>query len=468
MFCLKFHSRQFLSAGLGIVAFAALTGCGDEKESESANQSPTAEAGSNLTISSTSTITLDGSSSYDPDGDPLTYHWAFDTLPAGSALDESVAPFLVNDTTDAQTSFVADTEGTYVVSLIVTDALGESSTPDRVTVTIKTAELPKADAGEDVTKAVGDTVTLDGSGSSDITGRDLSYSWTFAQVPSHSELTELSSAETSAPTFTPDVSGLYLIALVVNNGLLPSEADTVVVRVSATESDIPVAVAGDDKAEEDCTHVVLDGSGSYDPNEQPLTYFWDLESRPAASSVNVHTFADREAATTTFYPDVAGDYTVSLAVHDGSGWSVPDEMTITASERSYNTPPAVNPGLDKTHDGGLAVCEESAYSYICGYCDALTVTIGDDAVISEPDNDTLSYSWSAESDGIAIHSPESLETSVVLSGSQPSEPDLCEPTEYTLRLTATDCTGSSTSQTVTHTVTCCGYEVSEEVDTATP
>jgi len=468
MFCLKFHSRRVLSAGVSIAAFAALTGCGSEKKSETANQAPTAEAGSNLTISSTSTITLDGSSSYDPDGDPLTYHWAFDSLPTASALDGSDAPFLVNDTSDAQTSFVADTEGTYIISLIVTDALGDASTPDRVTVTISSAELPSADAGEDVTKSVGDTVTLDGSGSSDFTGRDLTYAWTFAQAPSHSALTELSSADTSMPTFTPDASGLYLIALVVNNGLMDSEADTVVVRVSATASDIPVAVAGDDSEAEDCTHVTLDGSDSYDPNEQPLTYFWDLESRPATSSVNVHTFADREAATTTFYPDVAGEYTVSLAVHDGSGWSVPDEMTITASERSYNTPPAVNPGLDKTHEGGLAICEESAYSYICGYCEALTVTIGDDAVISDPDNDTLSYSWSAESDGIAIHNPESLETSIVLSGSQPSEPDLCESNEYTLRLTATDCTGSSTSQTVTHTVTCCGYVASDAVDTATP
>jgi len=451
-----------------VATLAIVAGCGSEEAGKSANQAPVAEAGSNLTISSTDAVTLDGSSSYDPDGDPLTYHWAFDSVPAASSLSEAEAPFLVNDSKDPGTSFVADTEGTFVVSLIVTDGLGDSSSPDRITVTIKSADLPVADAGEDATAEVGGAVILDGTGSSDSADRELTYGWTFAQVPVHSELTSITNADTAGPTFTPDTSGLYLIALVVNNGLLDSDPDTVVVRVSASASDLPVAVAGDDTIGEDCTNIVLDGTESYDPNDQPLTYLWDLESRPAASDATIETFDDREAATTTFYPDTSGDYLVSLSVHDGSGWSVPDQMTITATERSYNTPPAVNPGLGRTHDGGSAICEESAYSYVCAYCEGKTITIGTDAVINDPDDDTMTYGRTAESDGIAIHSPDSLETAVVLSGSQPSEPDLCEPNEYTLRLTATDCTGASTSQTVTHIVNCCGYIASDAVDTATP
>ena len=180
------------------------------------------------------------------------------------------------------------------------------------------------------------------------------------------------------------------------------------------------------------------------------------------------TFADRESESTTFYPDTEGPYTVSLSVYDGSGWSVPDQLTITATERSYNTPPAVNPGLGRTIEGGTMPCSESAYSYFCDYCDSQTITTGSDAVISDPDGDTLTYSWRGLSDGIAIHSPNNLETAVVLSGAQPVEPDLCEPTEYTLELTAKDCTGAETSQTVTHVISCCGYLPSEAVDTATP
>ena len=256
------------------------------------------------------------------------------------------------------------------------------------------------------------------------TERELTYSWSFAQVPNDSSLSTVTDPTTVAPSFTPDSSGLYLIALVVNNGLLDSEPDTVVVRVSATASDIPVAVAGADITAEDCTNVTLDGSASYDPNEQPLTYLWDLETRPADSNATVDTFADRESGSTTFYPDTEGPYTVSLSVYDGSGWSVPDHLTITATERS-TTASRGQPGLGRTFEGGTMPCSESAYSYFCDYYDSQTITIGTDAVISDPDSDTLTYSWRGLSDGIAIHSANSLETAVVLSGAQPVEPGLC-------------------------------------------
>ena len=178
------------------------------------------------------------------------------------------------------TSFTADVEGTYVV-LIVSDAFGASSKPDRMTVSVQSASRPVADAGADQSTAVG-TATLDGSASTDASDRELTYAWSVAQAPSHSTVTSLTGADTVAPTLTPDTSGLYLIALVVNNGLEDSTADTVVVRVAATESDIPVAVAGDDIAGEDCTNIVLDGSGSYDPNDQPLTYLWTWRAAPRA------------------------------------------------------------------------------------------------------------------------------------------------------------------------------------------
>jgi len=467
MFSQKFLSQRSTNTAL-VLAALTFAGCGDSKDDEDANGSPVADAGVNQEITSTSLVTLNGSGSYDPDGDPMNYHWALDTVPDGSALLESEAAFLVNDERDAVTSFTADVEGTYVVSLIVSDAFGASSEPDRMTVTVQSASRPLADAGVDQATDVGTLVTLDGSASSDSSDRDLTYAWSIAQAPAHSTITALASADTVAPTLTPDASGLYLIALVVNNGLEDSAADTVVVRVAATESDVPVAVAGDDISGEDCTDITLDGTASYDPNEQPLTYLWDLESRPADSSATVDTFADRRAALTSFYPDTIGDYVVSLAVHDGAGWSTPDEMTISVTERAFNTPPAVNPGAGQVVNGGSAICEESAYDYVCNYCEAMTVTAGGDAFVNDPDSDTLTLQWTAESDGIAIHSPNSLETSVVFSGAQPSEPGACEPNEYTMRLTATDCTGASTSQVVTHIVNCCGYSSSDVVDTDSP
>ena len=100
-----------------ILAALSIAGCGDSKDDEDANNSPVADAGVNQSITSTSLVTLNGAGSYDPDGDPMTYHWALDAVPDGSGLMSTEAPFLVNDERDAVTSFTADVEGTYVVSL---------------------------------------------------------------------------------------------------------------------------------------------------------------------------------------------------------------------------------------------------------------------------------------------------------------------------------------------------------------
>ena len=459
MFHLNFHSKNL---GWLVTGALLVAGCGNDDEgSKESNSAPVAEAGGNQLLSSDSAVSLSGSGSYDPDGDPLSFHWAFDSTPDGSTAADMDNPFTVNDERDPTTSFMPDAAGTYVVSLIVVDGQGLSSTPDRTTITIQSGDAPVAEAGDEQSVNVGETVNMDGSGSWDGLGRELSFDWSFARVPSHSSLTELTDSDTTDANFVPDVSGLYLIALVVNNGLESSSPDTTVVRVNPSASDAPTADAGEDIMGEDCTHIVLDGTESFDPNGEPLTYMWDLEERPADSTASIASFADRTDGVTSFYPDIDGDYILSLSVHDGVSWSVPDEIDVAVAERAYNNPTAVNPGLDQVFDGGEAICEEAAYSYICGYCDAKTVTLGADAVIHDPDGDTVEFEWSVVSGSAAIHNPSNLETTVVLSSAQPDMPDLCEPNDYTFRLTATDCTGHVSFQTVTHTVNCCGYELSE-------
>jgi hypothetical protein len=462
-----FHLRSkplalFLFAGL------TLTACGEKEESIEENTVPVADAGPNQGHASNAPVLLSGTGSYDPDGDPLSYQWSFDSVPDDSNLTDMESPFTVNGETDPATSFTPDTQGTYVVSLKVVDGLGLESNPDRMMVEIVAGDAPVSEAGEDIYSDVSELVTMDGSSSYDTLGRDLTYSWSFAQVPPHSSLAMLEASDTVNPTFTPDVSGLYLVALVVNNGLIDSSPDTAVVRVQSSASDSPTAAAGDDIAGEDCTDIVLDGSESTDPNGDPLSYFWDLQSRPATSAATTDFFSARTGESTTFQPDIEGEYVVSLAVHDGSSWSTPDLLTINAAERSYNSPAAVNPGVPMTYDGGDAICEESGYSYICAYCEAQTVTLGEDAVVSDPDRDSVNTEWTVIDGSAAIHDPNSLTTTVVLSGAQPDEPEACTDTEYSFQLSATDCTGAVSAQTVTHTVTCCGYDLSTDASDTSP
>lgn len=422
------------------------------------NHSPVANAGTDQTVPADAVVSLSGAASTDPDGDTLTYIWSFDHVPEGSTITEAAAPFSANHTNDPTTTFTPDRLGTYVISLVVRDTHGATSAADYVVVNAGEPDtVPVANAGADQAVPVGTAATLDGSGSYDPLGRALTYSWTVVQKPDGSAVTAVSDPASATPTLTPDKKGVYVASLVVDNGLVTSSADTVTVTATATDS-APVANAGADQAVEDCTTVSLDATGSADPDLDPLTYYWDVQLKPAGSTVTRSTFSDPASATPTFYPDVAGTYVLSVAVSDGTTWSTPDTVTLTASERSYNTAPAVNAGADQAISAGTAECELSGYVYNCDECADQTVTIGSDAVINDPDGDPVTYRWEILDGSATIANDASLTTTVTLSDLEPEEPGVCNDIETRVRLTVTDCTGASVSDVVNLTASCCGVE----------
>jgi hypothetical protein len=186
------------------------------------NQPPLAVAGDDQSIHAGDLVSLDGSASYDdntPAGN-LAYAWTLTGTPVGSTATLTGAE-------TATPSFVADLPGTYVVSLVVTDAEGLSSYPDSVT--ISSANLaPTANAGPDTGAIVGGLTTLHGTGSSDPESDPLTYTWSITQWPDGSSAT-LSDAASGTPYFIPDVAGQYTVQLVVNDGFVDSAADEVVV-----------------------------------------------------------------------------------------------------------------------------------------------------------------------------------------------------------------------------------------------
>ena len=127
------------------------------------------------------------------------------------------------------------------------DGSGEIEFPDFATFaqlfgqTAAPNQPPVANAGSDQGVEKKDTITLDGTGSSDPEGSQLGHQWT--QV--YGETVSLSDTTAAQPTFLAPASGNYAFALVVSDGSLSSDPDTVLVNVVVL-SDQAVVVGADD------------------------------------------------------------------------------------------------------------------------------------------------------------------------------------------------------------------------------
>lgn len=214
-----------------LVLFLSLSSCNSGGSGDSnlldngqfGNAAPVANAGPDQAVTSGTLVTLSGGSSSDPDDDVLTFMWSFTSKPAGSSA-SFPSSFAISPT------FIADVAGTYQIQLIVNDGQVNSLT-DTVTVTataIAGNTAPFANAGPDQTTKTGATVTMDGSGSIDVDGDPITYSWSFTSRPAGSSAA-LTNSSTISPTFTADKAGTYQIQLVVNDGQANSAPDNVMV-----------------------------------------------------------------------------------------------------------------------------------------------------------------------------------------------------------------------------------------------
>jgi hypothetical protein len=194
------------------------------------NSPPVAEAGPDQAITVIGTrVQLDGSQSYDPDGQPITYQWSILSKPAGSQA-------TLTGATTPTPSFVADVHGDYIVQLVVTDSLGLASSPSIVKVSFNNV-APVADAGLSQSAVVGQTVTLDGSKSSDANGDRLTYRWSIISAPSGSQA---AIANPTAPvaSFVPDLPGTFIAQLIVDDGFVDSVPATVEIEVVSRQTQL--------------------------------------------------------------------------------------------------------------------------------------------------------------------------------------------------------------------------------------
>jgi len=278
------------------------------------NRQPVADPGPDQLVKGGSTVVLDGSASYDPDGDALAFNW---TQLTGTAV-------TLSDNTSQSPTFTAPTPtttGDNVLSfqLIVNDGTVDSK-PAITSVYIN--QPPIANAGKEQKVRPGDTVILDGSGSYDPEGLPFSIQWTQTKGPS----VALSDPHSLHPSFTaPQVSTedyILTFQLIINDGVEDSQPATVNILINRP----PQADAGTDQTVEAYEVVTLDGSGSSDPDNDPLTYYWtQLAGTPVvlynSNGVHPYFFAPRAKRDATL--------TFQLIVNDGYVDSEPATVAVT-------------------------------------------------------------------------------------------------------------------------------------------
>jgi len=185
---------------------------------------------------------------------------------------------------------------------------------------------PVARAGSDKKGEKGDFIRLEGSKSYDPDGEKINYHWSFKSKPEGSKA-ELSDPYAVDPSFTIDVAGTYVIELLVDDSSDKSNPDTVVIY---DENKPPVAVATSDKTVALIgENIKLDGSCSYDPNGDSLSYLWSIKSRPRWSTAII---SNNQSENPTFKPDCAGEYVLQLVVNDGELDSDPFELKMFVKE----------------------------------------------------------------------------------------------------------------------------------------
>ena len=314
---------------------------------------PWADAGADQSVDEKILVTLDGSSSDDPDGTGITYMW--EQIPPGTTV-------TLSHPTSKKPTFTAPAVGSsgerLTFELTVTDTdLFEHS--DTVHVDINNVLIPPiADAGTDQRVSEGRTVTLNGSNSDDPDGNIKSFQWEQVSGKNQVVLTTPYDKETTFTAPAVDAEGdLLTFKLTVKDSDELVNSDTVVIDVYMPEA--PVADAGTDQRVSEGTTVTLNGSNSEDPDGTIQSFQWEQVS--GKNQVVLTTPYDKETTFTAPAVDAEGDVmTFGLTVKDNDGLSSSDTVTVTVY---LPAAPVADAGPDQSVIEGRTVTLDGSNSY---------------------------------------------------------------------------------------------------------
>ncbi len=283
--------------------------------------SPIASAGPNQTVTSGTTVSLNGSGSKaTADGASIdTWAWAMVSGPANPTINNSTAKVA---------EITPTTEGTYTYKLTVTDSNNQTATDTCVVNVSATKKAPIARAsGSASVSGSSATVTLGGSTSVTRDGSSITaYAWALVSGPATPTLSDANAAQT---TFSTSTAGAYAYRLTVtaSNGLKDSDITTVNVFF---DNKAPTAAAtAETKVAPGTGGVQLDGSGSTDSDGTIASYSW-TQLKGAAVTIN-----NADQAVADFKaPDSDTGLLFQLTVTDNDGAEGSAEIAVNVTNGS--------------------------------------------------------------------------------------------------------------------------------------
>jgi PKD repeat protein len=279
-------------------------------------------------------LTFDSRHTLNAQGLPLTYEWDFGDGSRG---------------TGAAPSHTYTRFGEYRVELRVSD--GTRTHETWTTATVLEELPPNANAGGPYRGYTDVPILFDGRGSSDPNGDPLVYLWRFGDGTSGADPYVLK---------TYFQAGTYTVSLTVIDGNL-STTDLTSARIEPGPSHAPVPDAGGPYHGFAGARIQLDGTGTTDPDGDPLQYRWILgDGNEEVTRSPHHTYAE------------AGTYEVILEVTDGT-FTTSDVTTATIG-RAMGAPPLASAGGPYTGMARRPIAFQGGGS-------------------SDPDGDALTYRW---------------------------------------------------------------------------
>lgn len=243
-------------------------------------------------------VSFDASSSSDPEGESLQYHWDF-----GNGFEG-------NSSTAAQIY----SAGTYTATLTVTDSVGKTDSSN-VTISVtknessNQAPVAKISPASPVSANVKSEIFFDGTTSSD-DGSIADYQWSMGNGDTHSG---------ASFNYAYSKAGTYYVQLIVTDDQGLKNSTTVTVNVVQPNRAPNIASIVPSVNSGTAPLVVSFSANVSDADNDQLNYEWSYNDQTSSSELWVVNF------------DTVGSHTVSLTVTDPEGESDTESVTIEVS-----------------------------------------------------------------------------------------------------------------------------------------